>query len=243
MNMPRRARNPRNWLLVLVPPLVVLAGVAAVALFDLDAFLVFALFGLLNTGVTYVLGERQAGEAPARAGWEFHPPFRTLCARAGRAFAAGPLFLLAAFFLADNALTEVAGVLVAVSAFVVGGRILVRLLRDTPAVRLTVEGVEARNRRYQWEKIRGVELNGDRWHPRLDLLIDGRRHPLAIRPANVDASLLFLMDLIGYCWQHPEERHAIGRPEEAQRVHALLLHARLAAGLSGGPTPIAVGAR
>jgi hypothetical protein len=128
-------------------------------------------------------------------------------------------------------------------AFFVGGQILFGLVRRTPAVRLSVDGVEVRSRSYHWEKIRGVELNGDRWNPRLDLSIEGRRQPVAVRPATVDGSLLFLMDLIGYYLARPERRHAIGGEDEARRVYGILLEARLAAGLAGGPTPISIGAR
>jgi hypothetical protein len=113
-----------------------------------------------------------------------------------------------------------------------------RLLRDTPAVRLTSDGVAVGGRALGWDALGRVELNGDRWHPRVDLHVAGRARPVTVRPEDVDGSLLFLLDLIGYYVAHPEHRRSVGQPDEAVRVYAALLGARLSAGLAGGPTPI-----
>ncbi|MET7421264.1 hypothetical protein [Dactylosporangium sp. NPDC005555] len=236
-------RDPLNWLWVAVPPAVTLAAGGLLLAFggpDASAVLLpFVLANVVVHGANYVVNEmRRRDEAPARAGWEFHRPFREGCARVGRLFAVGSVALVWGLLVDAGPVPAAVAFAGAAANFAVGCRGLVRLVRGTPTVRLTGGGVGVGARSYTWEDIQRVELNGDRWHPRIDLAVAGRARPVTVRPEDVDGSLLFLMDLIGYYVAHPQRRPAIGEPDEAVRVHAALLGARLSAGLAGGPTPI-----
>lgn len=241
MTAPRR--NPLNWLWVAVPPAVTLLAGGLLLVFGGPhagpVLLPFVLANVVVHGSNFAVNElRRREEAPARPGWAFHRPFREGCARVGRLFAVGSVLLVAAL-LADAGPVLTGAALVAVVAlYVSGARGLMRLVRDTPAVRLTGGGVGIGSRSYTWDTIERVELNGDRWHPRVDVLVAGRSRPVTVRPEDVDGSLLFLLDLIGYYLAYPGRRPSIGDRAEAVRVHALLLGARLSAGLAGGPTPI-----
>ena len=231
-----------RWPWVVIPSLLVLGTGALVHEFDPGGYIVFGLAGVAGFVLNQLLTDlRRHEEPPARPGWEFHPPPRLASARAGRAFAVAIMVVLAMSFVTTDPWVIGAAVLAGSAPLVVGVQLLVRLVRRTPALRLSANGVEVRGRRYRWESIAGVELNGDRANPRLDLLVAGRRQPVTLRPSGVDASLLFLVDLLGYYATHPDRRTAIGTEEEARRAHALLLEARLAAGLQGGPRPILTG--
>ncbi|MGI5247075.1 hypothetical protein [Dactylosporangium sp. CA-139066] len=231
-----------RWPWVVIPSLLVLGAGALVLAFYPGGYIIFGLFGVAGFGLNQMLTDlRRREEPPARPGWEFHPPARLASARAGRAFAVAVMFVWIVVFVTADPPARVAAGIAAVWCTAIGALLLLRLVRRTPALRLGVTGVEVRGRRYRWESIGGVELNGDRANPRLDLLIAGRRQPVTLRPSGVEASLLFLMDLLGYYATHPDRRTAIGTEEEARRAHALLLEARLAAGLRGGPRPILTG--
>ncbi|GAA2610368.1 hypothetical protein GCM10010399_46580 [Dactylosporangium fulvum] len=235
-------RNSLNWLWVPVPPVLVLPTGLGVHLLTPRGFVPFALFGLAGGFVNQFVNDlRRRPEPPARPGWEFQPPFRLAAAQAGRDLAGACLVVLAMVFVTMEPVALAVTSAVALLPLGLGGLRVMRLLRGTPAVRLTPVGVEVGSRQYHWEALRGLELNGDRFNPRLDLLIEDRRQPVSLRPSGVDANLLFLLDLMGYYRSHPERRGAIGDPEEARHIHGVLLEARLAAGLNGGPTPIAVG--
>ncbi|MEU0560725.1 hypothetical protein [Dactylosporangium sp. NPDC006015] len=242
MSAPRR--NPSNWLWVAVPPgVTLLAGALLLALAAPEGSPVLAPFVLANAvvhGTNFAVNElRRRDEAPARPGWELHRPFREACARVGRVFAVGSVVLVWALLADAGPVVAVLALGGAAAMYMSGARGLLRLVRGTPSVRLTGDGVWVGGRSYTWSSIERVELNGDRAHPRVDLLVAGRSRPVTVRPEDVDGSLLFLMDLIGYYVAYPERRAAVGEPGEAVRVHALLLGARLSAGLTGGPTPIA----
>jgi hypothetical protein len=241
MTAPRR--NPLNWLWVAAPPAVtLLAGGLLLAVggpSGSPALLPFVLANVVVHGTNFTVNElRHREEPPARPGWAFHRPFREGCARVGRLLAVASMVLVLAL-LADAG-PVVAGAALALSAawFTSGVRGLMRLVRGTPTVRLTAGGLGIGSRSYTWDSVERVELNGDRWHPRVDVLVAGRSRPVTVRPEDVDGSLLFLLDLIGYYVAHPGRRPAIGSPAEAVRVHGQLLGARLSAGLTGGPTPI-----
>ncbi|MFF5234780.1 hypothetical protein [Dactylosporangium sp. NPDC000521] len=241
MSAPRR--NPSNWLWVAVPPgVTLLAGALLLALGGPAGSPVLVPFVLANVvvhGTNFAVNElRRRDEAPARPGWELHRPFREACARVGRMFAVGSVGLVWALLAGAAPVVVVVSIGCAAAMYASGARGLLRLVRGTPAVRLTGDGVRVGGRSYTWSSIERVELNGDRSHPRVDLLVAGRSRPVTVRPEDVDGSLLFLMDLIGYYVAHPERRAVVGDPGEAVRVHALLLGARLSAGLTGGPTPI-----
>ena len=236
-------RNPLNWLWVAVPPAVtLLAGGLLLAFGGPSGSAVLMPFVLANVvvhGSNFAVNElRRRDEAPARPGWQFHRPFREGCARVGRQLAVASMILIMAL-LADAG-PVVAGFALAFAAagFTSGARGLMRLVRATPTVRLTITGVGVGARSYTWDTIERVELNGDRWHPHVDLIVAGRSRPVTVRPEDVDGNLLFLLDLIGYYVAHPGRRPSIGSPAEAVRVHGSLLGARLSAGLAGGPTPI-----
>lgn len=236
-------RDPLNWLWVAVPPAVtLLAGGLLLAVGAPDGSPVLVPFVLANVvvhGANFAVNElRRREEAPARPGWEFHRPFREGCARVGRLFAVGSVMLVAALLADAGPVVTGLAIAAAVALCTSGARGLMRLVRGTPTVRLTGGGVGIGSRSYTWETIERVELNGDRWHPRVDLLLVGRSRPVTVRPEDVDGNLLFLLDLIGYYLAHPDRRSSVGGGAEAVRVHALLLGARLSAGLAGGPTPI-----
>ncbi|MDG6100549.1 hypothetical protein Daura_03625 [Dactylosporangium aurantiacum] len=237
MTAPRR--NPLNWLWVAVPPAVTLLGGALLLAYGGPVLLPFVLANVVVHGANFAVNElRRREDGPARPAWEFHRPFREGCAGVGRLFAVGSV-LLAGAPLAGAGPVVTAGALAAAAAlYATGVRGLSRLVRGTPTVRLTGDGVAVGSRTYRWDGVERVELNGDRWHPRIDLQVVGRPRPVTVRPEDVDGSLLFLLDLIGYYVAHPARRPSIGAPAEAVRVHAALLGARLSAGLAGGPTPI-----
>ncbi|MEV8513254.1 hypothetical protein [Dactylosporangium sp. NPDC051484] len=235
-----------RWPWVVVPSLIVLGVGALVLALDPGEDVLIGLVvlaGLASSAVNLLLIEpRRREEQLARPGWEFHPSPRIASARAGQAFAAAALLALMMRFAAPNRVAMGALAFVVAMSLGIGVRLVTRLVRHTPVLRLSATGIEVRGTRYAWERIGGVELNGDRENTRLDVLVAGRRRSVTLRPADVDASLLFLMDLIGYYQSCPEHRTAIGQAEEARRVHGLLLSARLAAGLRGGPRPIVMGA-
>lgn len=241
MTAPRR--NPLNWLWVAVPPAVTLLVGAVLLIVGQPAgspvLVPLVLANVVVNGVSFVINEmRRRDEGQARPGWELHRPFRESCAQVGQMLAFGLVILLVALLSDAGPGGVVLGLAFAAAWFTIGARRLMRLVRDTPAVRLTGSGVQVRARTYTWDRIETVELNGDRAHPRVDLLIAGRSRPVTVRPEEIDGSLLFLLDLIGYYVAHPERRASVGEPGEAVRVYTLLLGARLSAGLSGGPTPI-----
>jgi hypothetical protein len=62
--------------------------------------------------------------------------------------------------------------------------------------------------------------------------------PAVLREPHVRANLVYLLDLVGYYLAHPERRPAIGTAEEATRIHAALLTARLAAPVGTTPIPL-----
>ncbi|HTJ32501.1 MAG TPA: hypothetical protein VL738_04670 [Dactylosporangium sp.] len=230
-----------RWPWVVIPPLLVLGAAALVRAFDPGGYVLFGVAGLAGFVLNQLLTDlRRRDEPPARPGWQFHSPAKLASARAGRAFAAALMIVAVAVLAGARPFELGAAVVLASVSFVTGVQLLVRLVRRTPVLRLSASGVQVRGRRYPWERIAGVELNGDRDNPRLDLLVAGRRHPEALRPDGVDANLLFLVDLLGYYAAHPHLRSAIGDEAEARRVHALLLDARIAAGLRGGPQPILI---
>ncbi|MER7008384.1 hypothetical protein ABT297_35780 [Dactylosporangium sp. NPDC000555] len=231
-----------RWSWVVVPSLIVLGAGVLVRALAPGGYLWLALAGLIGFLVNQLITDlRRREEPPARPGWEFHPSPRLASARAGRAFAVATIMVLTILFAAPDPVPVGAAAFAAAVSLGIGVRLVTRLVRHTPALRLSATGIEVRGARYAWDRIGGVELNGDREHPRLDVLVSGRRRSVTLRPSSVDASLLFLMDLIGYHQSHPERRTAIGQAEEARRVHELLLSARLAAGLRGGPGPIVTG--
>ncbi|MFG2037570.1 hypothetical protein [Dactylosporangium sp. NPDC048998] len=233
-----------RWHWVVVPSLIVLGAVTLAQALSPGGYFYGGAAALALSGAYRVLAyRRRRGEPPARPGWEFHPWPGLAPARAGQAFAFTTLIILIVLFgtATPDPFMIGATAVVALIPLGVGVRLVTRLVRRTPALRLSATGIEVHGKRYAWERIGGVELNGEPANPRLDVLIAGRRRPVTLRPADVDANLLFLMDLLGYCQSHPEHRAAIGQAEEAQRVHGLLLSARLAAGLRGGPRPIVVG--
>ncbi|GAA3258468.1 hypothetical protein ACFO1B_53855 [Dactylosporangium siamense] len=241
MTAPRR--NPLNWLWVAVLPAVTLLAGGLILAFGgpsgSSVLLPFVLANIVAHGANFAVNElRRRDEAPARPTWEFHRPFREGCARVGRVLSFGAVLLFVAL-LADGG-PFLAAVALAASAamFTSGARALTRLVRGTPTVQLSSGGVRVGARAHTWDAIEGVELNGDRSHPRVDLLVTGRSRPETVRPEDIDGNLLFLLDLIGYYVAHPDRRPSIGERSEAVRVHARLLGARLAAGLTGGPTPI-----
>ncbi|MFC5000513.1 hypothetical protein ACFPIJ_22075 [Dactylosporangium cerinum] len=241
MTAPRR--NPLNWLWVAVPPAVTLLAGGLLLAFGgpsgSSLLLPFMLANVVVHGGNFAVNElRRREEAPARPGWEFHRPFREGCARVGRLFAVASVLLVWALLIDAGPLVAAVALAVVAALVTSGARGLMRLVRGTPTVRLSDAGVRVGARSYTWDTIERVELNGDRWHPRVDLLLAGRSRPVTVRPEDVDGNLLFLLDLIGYYVAHPDRRTAIGSPAEAVRVHAQLLGARLSAGLTGGPTPI-----
>jgi hypothetical protein len=221
---------------IVAPPLVVAAAAALIP--GAPAFLLAAAAIVLLDHIVFDLRRRE--EPPARPAWDFHAPATLVAARAGRAFAMAVAIVGAALLGPNGWLWPSAAATLALLPAAVGAQLLIRLRRGASVLRLSPAGVEIRGRRYRWDRITTVELNGDRAVPRLDLLLTGRRTPVQLRPADVDASLLFLVDLLGYYQSHPTLRDTIGTPDEAARVHALLLTARLAAGLHGGPRPILV---
>lgn len=243
MAMTASRRNPLNWLWVAVPPAVTLLAGGLLLAFGGPAgspvLLPFVLANVVVHGTNFAVNElRRREEAPARPGWEFHRPFREGCARVGRLLAVGSMVLVGALLVDAGPIVAAVALAAAAALFTSGARGLMRLVRGTPTIRLTGGGVGIGSRSYTWDTIEQVELNGDRWHPRVDLLVAGRSRPVTVRPEDVDGSLLFLLDLIGYYLAHPERRPSVGERAEAVRVHALLLGARLSAGLTGGPTPI-----
>jgi hypothetical protein len=230
-----------RWPWVVIPSLLTLGAAALVHAFDPGGYIVFGLAGLAGFVLNQLLTDlRRREEPPARPGWQFHPSARLASARVGRAFAAAIMVVLVLMLGSTNPMQLACAAAIAAVPLTTGVQLLVRLLRRTPALRLHEAGVEVHGRRYPWQHITAVELNGDRVNPRLDLFVAGRRQPVTLRPPGVDASLLFLMDLVGYYATHPQARPAIGTEAEANRVHALLLDARLAAGLRGGPHPILI---
>ena len=243
MTMTASRRNPLNWLWVAVPPAVtVLAGGLLLTFGGPDGsalLLPYVLANLVVHGGNFAVNElRRREEAPARPGWEFHRPFREGCARVGGQLAVGLMVIVLALLADAGPVVAVIALAVAAACLTSGTRGLMRLVRGTPTVRLTAGGIGIVSRSYTWDGIERVELNGDRWHPRVDVLVAGRPRPVTVRPEDVDGSLLFLLDLIGYYVAHPEHRRSVGQPDEAVRVYAALLGARLSAGLAGGPTPI-----
>jgi hypothetical protein len=241
MTAPRR--NPLNWLWVAVPPAVTLLAGGLLLAFGgpagSSALLPFLLANVVGHGANFAANElRRREDAPARPGWEFRRPFREGCARVGRQLAVASRLLVMALLADDGPVIAGVALIAAAALFTSGARGLMRLVRGTPTVRLSGGGVAVGSRSYTWDTVERVELNGDRWHPRVDLLVAGRSQPVTVRPEDIDGSLLFLLDLVGYYVAHPERRTAIGSPDEAVRVHGLLLGARLSAGLTGGPTPI-----
>jgi hypothetical protein len=241
MTAPRR--NPVHWLWVAVPPAVTLLAGGLLLAGGPAGGPVLAPFVLANVvvhGANFAVNElRRREEAPARPGWELHRPFREGCARVGRLLAVGSVVLVAALLVDAGPVITVVALAAAAALYAAGVRGLMRLVRGAPTVWLSRDGVGIGSRSYTWDTVRGVELNGDRWHPRVDVQVAGRARPVTVRPEDVDGNLLFLLDLIGYYLAHPLRRPAIGTGAEAVRVHALLLGARLSAGLAGGPTPIA----
>lgn len=246
MTAPRR--NPLHWLWVAVPPAVTLlaGGLLLVAggPSGSPVLLPFVLANVVVHGTNFAVNElRRREDAPARPAWEFHRPFREGCARVGRLLAVGSVLLTCALLAGAGAVVTAVALAAAAALYLAGARGLVRLARGTPTVRLTGDGVGIGSRTYRWDTVERVELNGDRWHPRVDLQVAGRPRPVTVRPEDVDGNLLFLLDLIGYYVAHPGRRSSIGASAEAVRVHAALLGARLSAGLAGGPTPIPIPAR
>ncbi|MEV0136463.1 hypothetical protein AB0H83_49575 [Dactylosporangium sp. NPDC050688] len=236
-------RNPLNWLWVAVPPAVTLVAggllLASGRPSGSPVLLPFVLANVVVHGTNFAVNElRRREEAPARPAWEFHRPFREGCARVGRLLAVGSVLAVGALLVDAGPVAAGGALAVAAVLYGSGARGLLRLVRGTPTVRLTGDGVGIGSRLLRWDTIERVELNGDRSHPRLDLKVAGRPRPVTVRPEDVDGSLLFLLDLIGYYVAHPGRRASIGAPAEAVRVHAALLGARLSAGLAGGPTPI-----
>ncbi|MEV6923485.1 hypothetical protein AB0M46_03070 [Dactylosporangium sp. NPDC051485] len=228
-----------RWPWVVVPPLYVLAAGALAHALPLGRFFVFGVLVLAGLGVGHLLTDpRRRADPPARPGWSFPPPARPASARIGYAFAAAAIVVIDITLLTTDPLSIGIAVVVAALPLAVGVQLLARLVRGTPALRLNPAGIEVRGTPYPWERIAAVELNGDPANPRLDVLLIGRRQPVALRPLGVDANLLFLLDLLGYYHANPAARPLIGDPSEAERTHALLLRARLAAGLRGGPRPI-----
>lgn len=241
MTAPRR--NLLNWLWVAVPPAATLLFCGLLLAYDgprgSPVLLPFVLANVVVHGSNFAVNElRRREDAPARPMWESHRPFRAGCARVGRLFAVGLVVLIVVFL--GNAGPPFVAVAAAGAAaiFTAGVRGLTRLVRGTPTIRLTSDGVGLSTRFYTWDTIGRVELNGDRWHPRVDVHVAGRKRPVTVRPEDLDNSLLFLLDLIGYYAAHPDRRPLVGSPDEAVRVYELLLGARLSAGLTGGPTPI-----
>ncbi|WP_433214263.1 hypothetical protein ACQP00_03640 [Dactylosporangium sp. CS-047395] len=223
-----------RWLWVVVPTLLVGAAAGLIHAVASDGFILFGLLAIAIVGLGHVLTDlRRREEPPVRPGFEFFASPPLVAARAGRAFALAATVAAAALFAGIPTVALLAGV-----PACVGVSLVTRLVRGASVLRLSPGGVEVRGRRYTWEALTSVELNGDRAVPRLDLVVAGERRPVTLRPAGVDASLLFLMDLLGYYQTHGSARAAIGDPAEAVRVHGLLLSARLAAGLHGGPRPI-----
>ncbi|GAA3448484.1 hypothetical protein [Dactylosporangium matsuzakiense] len=226
----------RATALIVVPPLLV-----AVAAALMPGYVVFTLAALAIITLGHLLfGRRRGDEPPARPAWEFFAPADLLAARAGTAFATAVTWVGTIILSTESRIWSAFAVVVAALPVAVGVQLLVRLRRGGSVVRLTPSGVEVRGRMYPWERITTVELNGDRAVPRLDLFLTARRAPVQVRPEGIDASLLFLVDLLGYYQSHPRARGAIGTPPEAERVYGLLLNARLAAGLRGGPRPILI---
>ncbi|WP_433056109.1 hypothetical protein [Dactylosporangium sp. CS-033363] len=230
-----------RWLWVVAPTLLVGAAAGLVHLVAPGGFTLFGLVAIAVIGLGHALTDlRRRAEPPARPAFEFFAAPLLVAARAGRAFALAATVVLAALWLDFGLVAlSVALALAAVPAGV-GGLLVARLTRGASVLRLNPGGIDVRGIRYPWEALDAVELNGDRAVPRLDLAVAGRRRPVTLRPAGVDASLLFLTDLLGYYQTHAPARGAIGDPAEAARVHGLLLSARLAAGLHGGPRPILV---
>ncbi|MER7275635.1 hypothetical protein ABT369_14355 [Dactylosporangium sp. NPDC000244] len=228
-----------RWAWVVAPSVLVGAAGALVHAFVPGGYVVFGLIAVTLIGLDQLLTDVRRREEPeARPGWEFFAPRGLVAARAGRAFALAVTLMIAALLLTGDPLGWAVAAALAAPPALVGVQLSVRLAVGASVLRLSPDGVEVRGRRYPWERIEAVELNGDRANPRLDLLVAGRRHPVTLRPSGVDASLLFLTDLLGYYQSHARVRGAIGDPVEAGRVHGLLLGARLAAGLHGGPRPI-----
>jgi hypothetical protein len=234
-------RRPVIATLLVVPTLLVAALGGIVHVVDPGGFVAFGLGAVGVIGLNQAVAElRRREERAARPGWEFFAPVTLLAARAGRAFGVAVAVVLAALFCTGEPVWLGLAVVVASLAAWVGVQLLVRLVRGASVLRIGAGGVEVRGVGYTWDRISAVELNGDRVNPRLDLVVQGRRAAVTLRPGGVDASLLFLTDLLGYYRSHAHLRGAIGDPAEAERVHGLLLCARLAAGLHGGPRPILV---
>jgi hypothetical protein len=233
-------RRPVIATLLVAPTVIVAALGGIVHVVDPGGFVPFGLGAVGLVGLHQAVAERRREERGARPGWEFFAPVALVAARAGRAFGVAVAVVLAALFRTGEPVWLGLAVVVASLAGGVGVQLLVRLVRGASVLRIGAGGVEVRGVRYTWERINAVELNGDRANPRLDLVVKGRRAAVTLRPGGVDASLLFLTDLLGYYRSHAHLRGAIGDPAEAVRVHGLLLRARLAAGLQGGPRPILV---
>ncbi|GAA2376266.1 hypothetical protein [Dactylosporangium salmoneum] len=228
-----------RWPWVVVPPLYVLAAGALAHALQPARYFVFGALVLAGLVAVHLLTDvRRRADPPARPGWSFPPPARLAAARPGHAFGVAAVLVILMTLVTTDPLLIVAAAVGAAVALAVGVQLLARLVRRTPALRLSPAGIEVRGTPYPWERIAAVELNGDRANPRLDVLLTGRRNSVTLRPQGVDASLLFLLDLLGYYHANPAARPLIGDPAEAERVHALLLQARLAAGLRGGPHPI-----
>ncbi|MFI5906450.1 hypothetical protein [Dactylosporangium sp. NPDC051541] len=226
----------RATALIVAPPLLVAAAGALV-----PGYVTFVLAAVAIILLDHALFDLRRREDPqARPAWEFFAPATLLAARAGRAFAVAMTIVGTVLLGTGNRLWLTAAAAVALLPIVVGVQLVTRRSRGASVLRLSPSGVEVRGRVYRWERITGVELNGDRANPHLDLFLTARRTPVSLHPETVDASLLFLVDVLGYYHSHPHLRTAIGTPAEAVRVHALLLNARLAAGLHGGPRPILV---
>ena len=189
---------------------------------------------------------RQRGTPPATPAWAwaFHPRPRRAGASAANWLTLG---VGTAFVVADPALFP-AAVRVALAVVAVWGVVSIiagpvrRVARGVPVLQLRPDALEVRGRRLPWDDIELVELNGSGDDPRLEIQPKRRgrrRDDIVLRPWHVDVNLVYLLDLVGYYAAHRDRRWYIGRPGEAERVHAALLSARLTVP-DAGPTPVPV---